>query len=68
MNLRPETVKESGILLEGNTGSELLDISLGNVKNLLDLTPKAKINKLDCFTLKFLHSIRNHQQNEQETY
>lgn len=42
MNLRPEAVKESGILLEGKTGGELLDISLGNVKNLLDLTPKAK--------------------------
>ena len=52
MNLRLEAVKESGILVEGNTGSELLDISLGNVKNLLDFTPKAKINELDYFTLK----------------
>ena len=52
MNLRLEAVKESVILVEGNTSGELLDISLGNVKNLLDFTPKAKINKLDYFTLK----------------
>ena len=52
LNLRPEAVKESGILLEGKTGGELLDVSLGNVKNLLNLTPKAKINKLDYFRLK----------------
>ena len=45
-NVRPETTK----LLEENIGSKLLDVDLGN--HLLDLIPKAKINKWDYIKLK----------------
>ena len=51
LNVTPKTIK----LVEENTGSKLLDISLGD--DFLDLTPKAKtaqvkINKWDYIKLK----------------
>ena len=51
LNVQPETIK----FLEDNTGIKLL--TLGIVKNFLDLTPKTKarkckINKWDYFKLK----------------
>ena len=68
MNLRPETLK----LLEENTGSKLLDISLGD--DFVALTPKGKatkvkINKWEHIELrKLAHSKGNNQQNGQATY
>ena len=66
LNARSVTIK----LLEGNIGSKLPDISLGN--DFLDLTPKAKateakINMWDMGlhqTKKPLYSKVNCQQNE----
>lgn len=53
MNVRPESIR----VLEGSTGSELLDTHTGN--EVLDLTlkakkMKAKINKWDYIELKSL--------------
>ena len=57
MDVRPETIK----LLEGNTGSKLLDINLGN--DFLDLTlkakaTKAKISKWDYIKLKSFRTAK----------
>ena len=67
LNVQPETIK----LLEENTGSKLL--TLGIVKNFLDLTPKTKLPKQNELvwlhqTKNLLHSIGSYQQNEKATY
>ena len=62
LNVRPETTK----FLEENIESKILYVGLGY--DILDLIPKAKINKWNCQTKKLLHSKGNHQQNEKATY
>ena len=60
--IRPETIKS----LWGNIGSKLLDIDLGD--DILDLTPKAKMNSgTTSKDKKLLHGKGNHQQNERQT-
>lgn len=66
LNVQPETIK----FLEDNTGIKLL--TLGIVKNFLDLTPKTKEQKQKFTnginqTVKFLHNKGNLQQYKKVT-
>ena len=68
LNLSCETIK----ILEENTGDNISDISHSNI--FANIFPwlrerKEKINKWDYIKLKnFLHSKRNHSQNDKGTH
>ena len=62
LHVKLETVK----FIEENISDKLFDMGLG--EDILNMMPKAKINKWEHQAKKLLHSKGNHQHNEKVTY